>query len=133
MTAVFSTAAGELSLRMTRGDPISFRFVIDRSWSGPYQAQVRKHRTKNSAELGDLLATLTVVTNVLDQAEVDAYAALGHTDFAVGDTEFTLSATTLVSAAIPAGSWWWDMQEAAPGLTRLGGPFLVDPDVTVPA
>lgn len=125
------SSAAQLNLQCTQGDPLSFKFIVDADWSGSYVAQVRVNRERTST----LLATLTVVANLLDAAEVAAYTAQKVTT-QVGHTEFTITLTALLNT-VPPGTAWWDMQQQTPGtppvsgVTRLAGRFIVIPDVTV--
>lgn len=94
-----------------QGDPISLTFTVaDVDWSGSYTAQVRKRQNPTA----ELLGTLTVSAS---------YTA------GVGTT-FVLSMTAILSNDIPAGSWYWDMQQVG-GVTRLRGVAHVVAQVTV--
>lgn len=111
MTAVISQDACELNLRWVAADPVSLSFIVrDVDWSGSYTAQVRKRQNPTS----DLLGTLTVSATYL--------AGTG--------TTFVLSMSQALSTAIPAGSWYWDLQQVA-GVTRFRGSVEVVQQVTV--
>ena len=108
--ALISQDAKELGLEWVQGDPISLAFTVaDVNWGGTYTAQVRRRQNPTS----DLLGTLTV------QATYTA---------GVG-TAFQLTMTALLSANIPAGDFFWDMQQTG-GVTRLRGVAHVVAQVT---
>lgn len=106
MTVTLSQDAEALDLAWVEGDPLSLAFsVADVNWSGTYTAQVR------SSPSGSLLLTLTVTAT-----------------FDTPDTDFTLTATAAANT-VPAGSWWWDLQQVG-GVTRLSGVVKVRAQVT---
>ncbi len=123
-TPILDASAAQLNLKCTQGDPLSFKFIIDADWSGSYLSQVRAARERTST----LLATLTVVANLLDAAEVATYAAQ-KVAAQVGHTEFTITLTAAANT-VPAGTAWWDMQQTG-GVTRLTGRFITIPETTV--
>ena len=109
MTATLSQDAESLNLEWVEGDPISLAFTVQAvNWSGTYQAQVRQQPRADS----DVLISLTV------SATYDA-----------PDTDFTLTATAVASAGVPAGEYVWDLQQVG-GVTRLRGKVRVTPQVT---
>lgn len=107
---VISQDASELGLRWVQGDVVGLQFTVeDNDWSGSYTAQIRRSRNASA----QLLGTLTVT------------ATLNGTD-----TDFTLAMSALNSAAIPHGTYYWDLQQTG-GVTRLWGSVEVKPQVTV--
>lgn len=124
VSALLDVDAARINLKAHERDPLSFKFIIGADWSGTYTAQIRVAQERTST----LLGTLTVVANLLDAAEVAAYAALGIST-KIGHTEFTLSMTAAANT-MPPGTAWWDLQQTG-GVTRLAGKFIVIPEVTV--
>lgn len=111
VVAVISQDACQLGLEWVESDPVSLSFTVsDVDWSGTYDSQVRRKQNPNA----ELLGTLTVTA---------VYTA------GVG-TAFTLVMSEGDSSLIPAGNYWWDMQEVN-GVTRLRGPVTVVGNVTV--
>lgn len=109
--AVISQDASELGLEWVEADPISLAFTVQTvNWSGTYNAQVRRRQNPTSELLGTFTVTATFTPSV--------------------GTDFTLSMSEANSALIPAGNFWWDMQEVN-GVTRLRGPVHVVAHVTV--
>lgn len=109
--AFISQDAQELGIEWVEADPISLAFTISTvDWSGSYIAQVRRRQNPNAELLGTLIVTATYTAGV--------------------GTAFTLTMSENDSALIPAGSFWWDMQEVG-GVTRLRGPVHVVSHVTV--
>jgi hypothetical protein len=109
--AIISQDASELGLEWVEGDPISLSFTVkDVDWSGTYEAQVRRKQNPTSELLGTLTVTATYTAGV--------------------GTLFTLTMSAIDSGLIPAGNFWWDMQEVG-GVTRLRGPVHVVSQVTV--
>ncbi len=87
------------------------RFVVlDADWTGNYVAQVRRRPTDT-----DVLATLTVTTNLINSST---------------DTEFILTLSEADSILLPAGKYYWDLQDTDVDLTRLTGEVAVSQDVT---
>ena len=108
---MISQDAKELGLEWVQGDPISLAFtvaVVD--WTGTYIAQVRRRQNPTS----ELLGALTVMAVFVPGT----------------GTEFTLTMSSANSALIPAGDFFWDMQEVG-GVTRLRGVAHVVAHVTV--
>lgn len=108
---MISQDAKELGLEWVQGDPISLTFiVVDVDWSGDYISQVRRRQNPNA----ELLGTFTVV----------AVYTPGS------GTEITLTMSENDSSLIPAGDFFWDMQQVG-GVTRLRGVAHVVAEVTV--
>lgn len=74
--------------------------LLNADWSGTYLAQIRRKALGSDSPL---LGTLTVTATL-----------------AGADTEFVLSMSAGNSAAIPVGTWSWDLQQVG-GVTRLKG------------
>lgn len=110
MTCVLSQDACELNLEWVAGDPVSLAFVVDQvDWSGTYVAQVRRKQNPSAELLGTLIVSAVYTAGV--------------------GTAFTLTMSEANSENVPAGSWWWDMQEVN-GVTRLRGTVHVVAQVT---
>lgn len=109
MTVTVSQAAEPVDLEWVEGDPISLAFTVTGlDWSGTYTAQVRAA----AGSAYPVLLSLTVAAS-----------------YSAPDTSFTLSATALASAGVPAGRYVWDLQQTS-GVTRLGGVVHVRGQVT---
>ena len=109
MAVTVSQAEEGVNLVWVEGDPISLAFsVADVDWSGTYTAQVRAGYGTTYPSLLALTVTAT---------------------FDTPDTDFTLTATGTLSAAVPAGRYVWDLQQTG-GVTRLGGVVTVRGQVT---
>lgn len=104
-----SQAANTLDLEWVEGDAVALAFTATSvNWSGTYLAQIRTSRNPTST----LMGALTVVAT-----------------FDGTNTLFTLSMSQANSALIPAGVYYWDLQQVG-GTTRLQGAVTVDYQVT---
>lgn len=109
--AQISQDAQELGLEWVQGDPISLSFVVkDEDWSGSYVAHVRKVQKPTAELLGVLTVTATYAVGV--------------------GTTFVLTMSAVNSLLIPAGNFYWDMQQVG-GVTRFRGPVHVVDQVTL--
>lgn len=104
-----SQDANTLNLEWVAGDAVSLAFTASFvNWAGTYLAQVRADQNSSSTLLGTLTVTAT-------------YNGSG--------TDFTLTMSSVDSALIPAGLYYWDMQQVG-GVTRLKGTVTVDYQVS---
>lgn len=106
--AEIDASAAQLDLRMTAGDAIAFNFLVPGvdEWAGTsFICQVR-----DTYDSLDALANLTVTAT------------------AVGP-DCDILITSAAVPALVAGKYVWDMQETG-GITRFGGLFLVEEDVS---
>lgn len=108
-TVTVSQDAEALNLVWVEADPVSLAFTVEAvNWAGTYTAQIRNAQSTS----GTLVGTLTVTAT-----------------FDTPDTDFTLVMSQANSALIPAGTYWWDLQQTS-GVTRLKGTVSVLPQVT---
>lgn len=108
--ATLSQDAAVLNLEWISGDPISLAITVQAAnWSGTYRAQIRAQ----AAATATLLGELTVVAT-----------------FSAPDTAITMTMTAVLSALIPPGAYYWDLQQTG-GPTRLRGTVSVRGEVTV--
>lgn len=104
-----SQGANVLNLEWTEGDAISLAFTaVNVNWAGTYAAQVRTARSISATLMGSFTVTAT---------------------FSGTNTAFTLVMSQANSALIPAGGYYWDLQQVG-GVTRLTGVVTVDQQVT---
>lgn len=100
--AYIDLSHGLLDIIWSQGDPIIASFTVPDVvglWGTSFQAQIREKASPAAPLLG------TIVVAAEEQG---------------ADLAFTFNMAAADSAAIPAGWYFWDMQEVG-GVTRLGG------------
>lgn len=109
-STVVSQDAQVVDIVWVAGDYVSLAFTVSGvNWAGSYISQVRTDTSPTATLMGSF-----VVTAVYDGA----------------NTLFTLTMSAANSALIPAGNYYWDIQQVG-GLTRLRGSVRVLGQVSV--